>query len=156
MATFFDTDPVLRRLERHALMFCGGAAVAAWLVWPDRLDVAFGVLGGGLLMGASYWTIRSSATVMVALVSGSADASTIKATHADDDEPAPPGRRRDGRRAGAVLVRVAARYALLGLVAYAMIARLRLHPVGLLIGMSSLVAAASLEAVRAAAGGRRP
>jgi hypothetical protein len=37
----------------------------------------------------------------------------------------------------------------LGLLAYVMIARLRLHPVGLIVGASSLVASASFEAVRA-------
>jgi len=41
------------------------------------------------------------------------------------------------------------RYALLGLLAYVMIARLRLNPVGLLLGASSMVAAAAIEAMRA-------
>jgi hypothetical protein len=50
------------------------------------------------------------------------------------------------KKAG-ILLRLAGRYALLGLMAYGMIARLRLHPVGLLIGVSSLYAAASLEAL---------
>jgi hypothetical protein len=39
-------------------------------------------------------------------------------------------------------------YALLAVLAYVMIARLRLHPIGLLIGASSLVASAALEAGR--------
>jgi hypothetical protein len=47
-----------------------------------------------------------------------------------------------------ILLRLAGRYALLGFLAYAMIARLRLHPVGLLIGVSSAVAAAAAEALR--------
>jgi hypothetical protein len=46
------------------------------------------------------------------------------------------------------LARVALRYALLALLAYVMIARLRLHPWGLLAGASSVVAAVSVEAVR--------
>jgi hypothetical protein len=46
--------------------------------------------------------------------------------------------------------KIALRYALLGLLAYVMIARLRLHPWGLLAGASSVVAGASLEAVRLA------
>jgi hypothetical protein len=45
-------------------------------------------------------------------------------------------------------VKLAGRYLVLGLAAYVMIARLRLHAVGVLIGASSLVAAASIEAVR--------
>jgi hypothetical protein len=40
------------------------------------------------------------------------------------------------------------RYALLGFLAYVMIARLRLHPIGLLVGASSVPAAAFVEAVR--------
>jgi len=52
-------------------------------------------------------------------------------------------------RAGAgIAVKLAGRYALLALAAYVMIVRLRLHAVGVLIGASSLVAAATLEALR--------
>ena len=47
-----------------------------------------------------------------------------------------------------MLVKVGLRYALLALLAYVMIARLRLHPVGLLAGVSSVVAAVSIEALR--------
>ena len=46
------------------------------------------------------------------------------------------------------IVKLALRYALLGLLAYVMIARLRLHPWGLLAGASSVVAGVSLEALR--------
>jgi hypothetical protein len=45
-------------------------------------------------------------------------------------------------------VRIAIRYALLAFLAYVMISRLRLHPLGLLAGASSVVAAVSVEAVR--------
>ena len=47
-----------------------------------------------------------------------------------------------------ILVKLALRYALLALLAYVMIARLRLHPLGLMAGASSVVAAVSIEAVR--------
>jgi len=43
---------------------------------------------------------------------------------------------------------VIGRYALLALLAYVMIARLRLHPLGLLAGASSVVAGAGVEALR--------
>ena len=46
------------------------------------------------------------------------------------------------------LVKLVLRYALLAFLAYVMIARLRLHPIGLLAGASSVAAAASVEAVR--------
>ena len=53
-------------------------------------------------------------------------------------------------RRGPVLTgaKVAGRYALLGFLAYVMIARLRLPPLGLLAGASSIVAAVAVEAVR--------
>ena len=53
--------------------------------------------------------------------------------------------RRRGRRA---VLMIAGRYALLAFLAYVMIARLRLPPVGLIAGASSVVAAASIEALR--------
>jgi len=45
-------------------------------------------------------------------------------------------------------LQLAGRYALLAFLAYVMIARLRLHPLGLLAGASSIVAAVTVEAVR--------
>jgi hypothetical protein len=45
-------------------------------------------------------------------------------------------------------LRIVGRYALLGFLAYVMIARLRLPPLGLIAGASSVVAAATIEAVR--------
>jgi uncharacterized membrane protein YjgN (DUF898 family) len=51
-------------------------------------------------------------------------------------------------RIGRFMTKVIVRYALLVLLAYVMIARLGLHPLGLLAGASSVVAAASIEAVR--------
>ena len=60
-------------------------------------------------------------------------------------EKNPEHLREKGTRA---LRKLALRYALLALLAYVMIARLRLHPVGLLAGASSVVAAVSVEAGR--------
>ncbi len=52
------------------------------------------------------------------------------------------------RRVAAVsLIHVAGRYALLGFLAYVMIARLRLPPLGLILGASSFVVAAAIESV---------
>ena len=52
-----------------------------------------------------------------------------------------------GRTRRAVLL-IAGRYALLAFLAYVMIARLRLPPLGLIAGASSIVAAAGVEALR--------
>ena len=127
-----DPDPLIRRLERDAAVWAGLATVAALAIRPDLPGLAAGVAGGGLLALASLWAIRSSV-----------DALLSRITPAAAEANAAPG------RAGAGLaMKMAGRYALLGLGAYVMIVRLRLHAAGVLIGASSLAAAASFEAVR--------
>jgi hypothetical protein len=77
------------------------------------------VAGGGLLIATSFLSIRGGVDDVMA-------------------------RRRTGR----ALLRIAGRYALLAFLAYVMIARLRLPPLGLIAGATSVVAAACVEAVR--------
>ena len=77
------------------------------------------VLGGGLLIATSFLSIRGGVEDLAA-----------------------------HQRAGRALLKVVGRYALLGFLAYVMIARLRLPPVGLIAGASSVVAAALVEALR--------
>lgn len=130
-----ERDPRLRRLERTAIAWCAVMTIAALLWRQGRLDVALGVLGGGLLVGGSYWAIKSSVDRLTAVFArGAEDAAQ---------------RNRARPRLGFALAVFALRYALLGLFAYVMIARLRLHPIGLLLGASSVVAAAAIEAMRA-------
>ena len=127
-----ERDHTLRGVERNALVICAVMTFGACFVrpWPA---VALGVLGGGLLVGISYWSLKSGVTVLVdAMVAGRSEVSLPRAKM-----------RRE-------VVKIALRYALLGLLAYVMIARLRLHPWGLLAGASSVVAGVSLEAVRVA------
>jgi hypothetical protein len=137
-------DPVLRRVERAALWFCVGAAGASLLARRGRPDVALGVLAGGGIAAVSYWAIRSGVDGLVQAVAGWG--------HAPDRSAGGtrPPHRGPVARAG-ILARLAGRYALLGLIAYVMIARFRLHPIGLVIGVSSLFVAAAVEAVRHAA-----
>jgi hypothetical protein len=80
---------------------------------------AAAVLGGGLLVEISFLSISGGI-----------------------DDMATAGRARRG------LLKVAGRYALLGFLAYVMIARLRLPPLGLIAGASSVVAAVGVEAAR--------
>ena len=111
-------------------MVCLGMLVPAYAL--AGLSAALGVLGGGLLSAVSYRTIVSSVNALTAT-------SVRQGT-----EPAsggPPGKAWN-------LVKAASRYALLALLAYVMIARLRLHPWGLLAGASSVVAGVSIEAFR--------
>ncbi len=91
---------------------------------------ALAVLGGGLIAGASYLAIQSGVTALVDRI----------------DRPARV--RRAARRFAWTVMKLTGRYALLGFGAYVMIARLRLPPLGLLAGASSIVAAVAVEAVR--------
>jgi len=142
----FDADPLLGRLERTAIVFCLAAAVVALGARGGRPDVALGILGGGFLIGVSYWAIRSGGDALLILAGGVRNGAAPAAEEARQ-------RRRTAGRLGARLV---GRYALLVILAYVMIARLRLHPIGLLIGASSVVAAATIEAVRLLLGTGRP
>ena len=90
--------------------------------------LAAGVLGGGLLIGISFYTLGRRRGGLVA-----------------GRHRAAAGAR---RRSAGTLLKLVLRYALLGFLAYVMIARLRLHPIGLLVGASSVAAAAFVEAVR--------
>jgi hypothetical protein len=124
-----EADP-LRRVERTALVVCVVMAGAALMVFRGRPQVAAGVVGGGLLAAVSYRAIKSGVTGLMTVVPAEGSGSKNRSN---------PSR---------ILARLVLRYALLALLAYVMIARLRLHPVGLLAGASSVVAAVSIEAVR--------
>ncbi len=124
-----DRDPLLRRVERNALRACAVMALLA-LAWRGgRPDLAAAVAGGGLLAAISYRGIKGGIDALVTRVGerGESGARTAR---------------------GWALVKFFTRYAMLALAAYIVIVRLRLHPVGVLLGASSLVVAAALEAAR--------
>ena len=129
-----DVDLVLRRVQSTSLVVClitaaGAAAAGHGQAWP-----AVAVIAGGFLAGISYRMIVSSAEAIVrGLIPGAAG------------EALEAGRRPSPALTGA---KVIGRYALLALLAYVMIARLRLPPLWLLAGASSVVAAVSIEALR--------
>jgi ATP synthase I subunit len=116
------SSALIRRLQIGALAWTAVAIVAALIGWPSRTDVMLGIAGGGLLSFASFYAIRASVDALLPAAG-------------------------PGRRAGAA-VKLAGRYGLLALLAYVMIARLRLHPLGLMVGATALVASATAEAVR--------
>ena len=122
-------DALLRRLRRNTILACGAIAVLALVIDPERPRAALGVLGGGLLIAISYAAV----------------AFTIGAFLPSSDAAIDPKRKQ--RRTFAVFL-FGAHYALLAFAAYVMIARLRLHPIGLLGGVTSLVVAVALEALR--------
>jgi hypothetical protein len=112
------SEDLLERLQRNALVSCVVMAAAAVAIARDWRP-GLAVVGGGILIATSYLSIRGGV----------------------DDVAA-------RRRAGRALLRIAGRYALLAFLAYVMIARLRLPPLGLIAGATSVVAAACVEAVR--------
>ena len=123
-----DLDPALGRIERDTVFACGLFAAIAWF-WSGAPAAAVGVLGGGLLMGASYWTIKNAVDRLTAV----GEATRVSA---------------------GVVLRVVGRYALLAAIAYVMIARLRLHPLSLLVGVSTIVVGIALEGLRTLTGRR--
>ena len=124
-----ETDPLLRRVELTAMLICGLAAVAALALAGGAPGPALAVIAGGLLALTSYWSIKAGLWNML----------TPNAAPEGAPFRAPRGR---------IVLQLAGRYALLGLLGYVMIARLRLHPVALLVGASSFVGAVAVEAVR--------
>ena len=103
--------------------------MAAAALAVSGVRAALGVLGGGVLVGVSFLALASGTGALAAVVSGQAGADRARLVRA-------------------TAIRLMGRYALLGFLAYVMIARLRLHPLGLLAGASSVVAAAAVEAAR--------
>jgi hypothetical protein len=124
-----EPDALLRRVERTAIVLCGAMAAGALILGHGSPWLAAAVLAGGLLAAASYWSIKAG-------VSG-----VLNTTLS-------PGGAVPRASRWRIALQLAGRYALLALLAYVMIARLRLHPLGLLAGASSIVAAVTVEAVR--------
>ena len=142
-----EHDPTLRGVERNALIICAAMTLAACFVrpWPE---VALGVIGGGLLVGFSYWSLKSGVTVMAATMVAIGAGSPAARSGEDTTENPGPEATRPRANLRRELAKLTLRYALLALLAYVMIARLRLRPIALLAGASSVAAAASIEAVR--------
>ncbi|NUR54561.1 MAG: hypothetical protein HOQ29_08945 [Acidobacteria bacterium] len=123
------SDPLLDRLQRSAIACALVIAAMALLVTRGDWWAAASVVGGALLVMISFVSIRGGIEALAAFAAGPRD-------HAQRP------------KVGRPLAKMAGRYALLAFLAYVMIARLRLHPLGLVAGASSVVAAAALEATR--------
>jgi hypothetical protein len=132
------SDGWLDRIERRALAIAVVAAVVAWMIPGGGASMAAAVAGGAILAFTSYWTIKRS-------VSRLADAAVARSVESSTSGPRENvSTPRLGTR-GALLIVL--RYALLAGMAYVMIARLRLPPVGLLCGVSVTMLAATAELV---------
>jgi hypothetical protein len=126
-----ESDLTLRRIERNSAMACMVLAAAAAVV-TRRLDAPLGVLGGGALVAISYLGIKGGITALVDL----------------RDSRDAVGRAVVSRRVAIGLVKFFTRYAILAVAAYVIMARLRLPPVAVFAGASSLVVAVTFEALR--------
>lgn len=119
---------MLARIERRAIWLAVSVAAITLVVPAAGLRMTAGVFGGALIAAISYWAIKRGVGGLATAMLGGA---TVKA------------------RATRSLIILVGRYALLALIAYVMIARLRLSPVGLLLGASVIPAAATFEAIAA-------
>jgi hypothetical protein len=118
---------MLRRVARNTAAVCVATAAAAWVIVPGRPVVALGVIGGGALVGLSFWAISGLAAGL--------------------------GLRAENGEVRAVsrvvpLVKFFTRHAIIAFSGYVMIVHLHLDPIGMLIGVTSVVVAAAVEAVR--------
>ena len=116
----------LPRIERRAV-WTAVVMMLVTLLWPGAgAVVAAGVAGGAVLSGISFWGIKRGVDGLTGAIAGGASSR--------------------GKTAQALTMLVA-RYALLALIAYVMISRLRLSPLGLLLGASVIPIAATIEAL---------
>ena len=117
---------MIERIARDTAIACLVIA-GCFAAWRRDLAAPLGVLGGGALIGLSFWAIKGTVDTLIVLRSG-----------------------RETRRisSGFALVKFFTRHGILALAAYGMMVRLHLDPVGLLAGVSSLGVAAAVEALR--------
>ena len=122
-----EADPMLRRIERSAVVACGAMAIVAALVARGRIAAAAGVIAGGALAAIAYRGLK-----------GGVDGAAAMGKSGEHG----------GKRSAIGLVKFFTRYGILAAVAYVIMARLRLPPVAVLAGASSLVVAVTVEALQ--------
>ena len=98
----------------------------AFALWRGPL-AGVAVLGGGVLIGLSFWAIRGTVDTLVGPRFGGESARRSRLF---------------------ALVKFFTRHGILALAAYGMMVRLHLDPLGLLTGVSSLGVAVGVEALR--------
>jgi hypothetical protein len=116
---------VIERIARDTALACVAMAVM-FAIWKHSIVSSLAVLGGGLLIGISFWAIGSTVDQAIGRVRGETG---LKAARFP-------------------LVKFFTRYAIVALAAYGMIGRLRVDPLGLLIGVSSFGVAVAVEVLR--------
>jgi hypothetical protein len=118
----------MQGFERDARLACLAMTIIAVLVPGGGARAGLGVLGGGLLAAVSYRGLKNGVWAASSRAQGRVWA----------------------------LVKFFTRYAILAIAAYVMLARLRLPPMAVMAGASSLLVAVGVAAVRAARSVSRP
>ena len=117
---------MIKRIARDTALACLAIALVFFL-FKRTLAAPLGVLGGGLLIGLSFWAIRSTVDALIALQK--------------KDET--------GRNLPRfALVKFFTRHGIVALAAYGMMVRLHVDPLGVLLGVTSLGIAVGVEALR--------
>jgi len=154
---------MLRRFERDLLIAWGALTLGAFVVTWGRAEVAASVAAGGALMGASYLGIKSGADLLAAVVvrpgaSGGEMPGTPGSPQTASCESVERAGLAEGAETGSgakpprhalvvAALKFLGRFALLALLAYGMLAVLRLHPVGLLVGASAPFVAVAAQLI---------
>jgi hypothetical protein len=127
---------VIERVARHTAIACLLIA-ALFALWRRNFAAPLGVLGGGVLIGISFWAIRGSVDDL--LLQQSLSRRSPEGAKADESGAKPTG---------FTLVKFFTRHAIVAVAAYGMMVRLHLDAVGLLAGVSSLGVAVAVEALK--------
>ena len=133
-----SSEALLARLRRDTVRAGLVLAAAAFGLWPGQPARAAGVLGGLALVGLSYAGLRAGVDAALGVRRG-VDPPGKSAEISGDSLPA-------GRFRG--FVKFFTRHAILAFGAYVMIARFELHPVAMLVGVTTPAVAAGIEFVR--------
>ena len=128
---------MIARVARDTAVACVAIAVV-FLVWKRTLAAPLGVLGGGLLIGISFWAIRGTVDALVML------RQSLPHGSVNDAKAGETGR----ISTVFLLVKFFTRHVIVALAAYGMMVRLHLEPLGLLAGVSSLFMAVAIEVLR--------
>jgi hypothetical protein len=117
---------MIERIARRTAVACVVIAML-FAITMRTLAAPLGVLGGGVLIGLSFWAIRGAVDALIRVRSAGETG---------------------GKSAGFSLVKFFTRHAIVALAAYVMMVRLHLEPVGMLAGVSSLGIAVAIESFR--------
>lgn len=141
---------MIARLQRDTLLAQLALVVVALVLRPRDWRLAAGILGGGLLAALSYWALRGAIEAVSTASQAPSEGGAPAPKKHDDSGTAENAKTSDFRpiSRGFVLVKFFTRHAILALAAYGMMTRLRLDPIGMLIGVSAPVLAAALESLR--------